>query len=674
MFADHRIAVIIPALNEEQSLPHLLAAIPDWVDDVIVVDNGSSDATAAVAAEHGARVVSEPCRGYGAACLAGIAASDAAEILVFLDADFSDHPEQMERLVSPIARGRADLVIGSRTLGNRERGALRFVQRWGNALACLLIRRFWSHNYTDLGPFRAIRASALASLQMDDRNYGWTIQMQVRAVQAGLRVLEAPVDYRRRIGQSKISGTVRGVVSAGSKILATVLRERLRTSPGPSPRIAPEHLIVFSRCPEAGKTKTRLIPALGAEGAAALQQEMTVHTLLTVNQAQMARKASAEVRFAGGTADCMSVLFGMEMPLLPQGDGDLGQRMRRALADAFARGAQRVVVIGSDCPSLDAEAIGDALNALQAHDCVLGPARDGGYYLVGLRSPTPGLFERIDWGGEQVLQQTLQRAAASGLSVHRLQCRQDVDTPEDLAEWQRSRRPRLSVIIPALNEAATIRDTIERARAAESVEVLVVDGGSNDDTRRIARKSGARVIRAATGRASQMNAGAARARGELLVFLHADTQLPAGYADEVARTLSAPDTVVGAFRLHIAGTGTTFRAVEWGASLRSRLLGMPYGDQALHMRAADFFRLGGFPALPIMEDFELVRRARRIGRVMTARSAVQTSARRWVAQGVLRLTLIHQACVLAYRLGVAPARIAGWRDRNSSPVCGDCIR
>ncbi|GIK17213.1 MAG: hypothetical protein BroJett003_21770 [Planctomycetota bacterium] len=667
MFADHRIAVIIPALNEEQSLPHVLAVIPGWVDDVIVVDNGSSDTTARLAAEHGARVVSEPCRGYGAACLAGIAASSAAEILVFLDADFSDHPEQMERLVVPIARGEADLVIGSRTLGNRERGALTIAQRWGNALACFLIRCLWGQRYTDLGPFRAIRASALHELRMDDRNYGWTIQMQIRALQAGLRVHETPVDYRRRIGESKISGTMRGIVGAGSKILTTVFRERLRAPHVQSFRIAPEHLIAFSRYPEPGKTKTRLIPALGAEGAAELQREMTMHTLLTVEQTRFARRATAEVRFVGGTVQRMSELFETSLPLLPQGDGDLGARMHRALADAFARGAGSAIVIGTDCPSLDAAVLDSAFEALQTHDCVLGPAHDGGYYLIGLRRPAPQLFNGIDWGSECVLRQTLAQAAVAGLSVHQLAPREDVDLPANLPAWRRSRRPNLSVIIPTLNEAGTVQEAIECALQAESVEVLVADGGSTDETWRIATEAGARVIHAPAGRAAQMNAGAAAARGQFLLFLHADTTLPIGYAAEVMRMLAAPRVVLGAFRLGIDHSRPVFRLIEWGSNVRSRLLRMPYGDQALCTRASDFYRLGGFADLPFMEDFEFVRRVRRRGRVAIARCAVRTSARRWLARGLVRLTLIHQACIMGYRLGFAPAALARWRDGQNLP-------
>ncbi|MEJ2071375.1 MAG: glycosyltransferase family 2 protein [Syntrophobacterales bacterium] len=228
MRGKNRITVIIPALNEEAAIGLVLAAIPPWVDEVVVVDNGSTDATPEVAREKGARVVREPQRGYGAACLAGIEALHHPDLVVFLDGDFSDHPEEMDRLIDPLVAHQADLVIGSRVLGHRQPGALTPQARFGNWLACLLIRLFWQVTYTDLGPFRAIRFPALQGLNLEDRNYGWTVEMQIKAAAQGLRVLEIPVSYRRRVGQSKISGTIRGIVGAGTKILATIGKEAYR--------------------------------------------------------------------------------------------------------------------------------------------------------------------------------------------------------------------------------------------------------------------------------------------------------------------------------------------------------------------------------------------------------------------------------------------------------------
>jgi glycosyltransferase involved in cell wall biosynthesis len=225
-----KVAVIIPAFNEGAAVPLVIAALPaEKVERVIVVDNGSTDGTAEAARRAGALVVREERRGYGAACLKGIASLPAeTEIVVFLDADYSDHPEELPRLIEPIEAGDFDLVIGSRMLGRREPGALLPQAYLGNKLAVFLIRCLWGVRYSDLGPFRAIRREALERLGMEDRSFGWTVEMQVRAAMEGLRVTERPVSYRRRIGKSKITGTITGTLRAGAKIISTIFKLRLR--------------------------------------------------------------------------------------------------------------------------------------------------------------------------------------------------------------------------------------------------------------------------------------------------------------------------------------------------------------------------------------------------------------------------------------------------------------
>jgi glycosyltransferase involved in cell wall biosynthesis len=225
------VVVIIPAFNEEASIGTVLGAIPaGLVSRVIVADNNSTDHTARNATRSGAEVVPAPVQGYGSACLAGInrlerlPEDERPGIVVFLDADFADDPSQLGTLIRPIVEGWADMVLGSRMILRQPAGALLPQAVFGNRLACALMGLFFGARYTDLGPFRAIRWVSLKKLAMRDPNYGWTVEMQIKAVRAGLRVVELPVSYRPRIGQSKISGTLGGSVKAGWKILLTIAR------------------------------------------------------------------------------------------------------------------------------------------------------------------------------------------------------------------------------------------------------------------------------------------------------------------------------------------------------------------------------------------------------------------------------------------------------------------
>lgn len=231
------VGVIIPTRNEAAALPHVLAAIPDWVTAVVVADYLSKDGTPEIARRHGAIVVHVTRPGYGRACLSAMEALPPVDIVAFVDGDASDDLEQLVDLLAPIAEGHADLVIGSRTLGQRERGSLTPQQVFGNWLACFLMRIIWGTNFTDLGPFRAIRREALDELSMADKDYGWTVEMQVKAARAGLRCREIPVHYRRRIGTSKISGTVTGSIKAGAKILWVIAREVV--APGTPSKVNP---------------------------------------------------------------------------------------------------------------------------------------------------------------------------------------------------------------------------------------------------------------------------------------------------------------------------------------------------------------------------------------------------------------------------------------------------
>ena len=672
---DHaRVSVIIPALNEAHSIAKVLNAIPDWVDEVIVADNGSKDGTEAVAEKNGARVVREPRRGYGSACLAGIDALDRPDIVVFLDADFSDHPEQMASLVDPILRDEVDMVIGSRILGKAERGALTPQARFGNRLACYLIRLFWGLRYTDLGPFRAIRYTTLQRFAMADPDYGWTVEMQIKAALQGVPVTEVPVDYRKRVGRSKVSGTFRGVLGASYKILSTIFLSALKYYlSGGTPPAGQERLIIFTRYPEPGKTKTRLIPALGPEGAAGLQRKMTEHAVRTH---QAIRDLSIELRFVGGSHDQMEKWLGKDVRYREQSGNDLGERMADAFQTAFSEDPDRIVITGIDSPEITGGILQAAFDALKRHDLVLGPATDGGYYLIGMRRTAalkalPEIFLNVDWGTDRVLESTRSKIAKLKLGCALLAPLDDVDRPEDLAAWERAQadatdapeRPSISVIIPALNEAGRIGATLERLKDNDAVEVIVVDGGSHDDTQAIARSAGAHVCETSGGRAAQMNLGSAKARSGVLLFLHADTLLPEDFETLALDCLSKRGTVAGAFKFATDDPAVAMRFMAAAVNLRARWLNLPYGDQGIFLRKELFRELGGYRALPIMEDYEFVRRLARRGGVTIVPVQAVTSARRWRRIGPWRTMLLNQVVIVLYYLGFPPERIAAFYDR-----------
>ena len=226
MIGSNRIVVIIPAFNEEQSLPKVIADIPSFADEIIVVDNGSTDMTAKAAQDAGATVLTENEKGYGAACLKAIdyIKDKNYDIVVFLDGDYSDFPEEMNLVVEPIIKEDYDLVIGSRMIGKMEKGAMLPQAIFGNWLASFLIKLFWGYKFTDLGPFRAVKYSSFVKLNMADRNYGWTVELQVNAAKQKMKSTEVPVSYRKRIGKSKVTGTLSGTVKASAKILYLIFK------------------------------------------------------------------------------------------------------------------------------------------------------------------------------------------------------------------------------------------------------------------------------------------------------------------------------------------------------------------------------------------------------------------------------------------------------------------
>ena len=443
----------------------------------------------------------------------------------------------------------------------------------------------------------------------------------------------------------------------------------------PANPLRADRIVVMTRFPEPGRTKTRLIPALGADPAAALHRCLIVQTLDVVCHWAEAHHCDVEVRYAGGDESQFVAQFGPQARYAPQSEGALGERMNSAVEAAFFERAKRVVVIGTDCPELEALHLSQAFEQLTHRDVVIGPATDGGYYLLGMRRHLPTLFENIAWSTETVLQQTLERSAETSVTVGQLPPLSDVDYAEDLVQCRcledqfrdvlpRIMAGRISIIIPTLNEAASITATLEHIRNLPNVEVIVADGGSHDQTAELARAAGAMVVACNPGRGKQLNAGAALASGEVLLFLHADTKLPDDFADHVWQTLRAGNSG-GAFRLCIGSKGWMLRLIESGANLRSRWFQLPYGDQAIFVNASKFFSLGGFQNWPLMEDYDFCRRLQKTGTIGLAPASVTTSSRRWQRLGVLRTTLTNLACVVAFRLGVSPVALARWYRRSS---------
>ncbi len=396
---------------------------------------------------------------------------------------------------------------------------------------------------------------------------------------------------------------------------------------------------------------------------------MVLRTLRTAESAAREAGAELEIRFDGGQEEAMRHWLGHPWPYRRQSAGDLGQRMAAAFEDSFREGSTATVMIGSDCPALTCEVLGAAFDSLRSHAVVFGPATDGGYYLIGLTHPVPELFHGVAWGTEKVLRQSLDILARNGEKPALLQPLDDLDRPEDLVGWRRTVEVeaadlgRVSVIIPTLNEPANVTAAIESARAGHPHEIIVVDGGSTDDTRGIAKAAGACVIQSGPGRARQMNAGAARASGNVLLFLHADTLLPEAWTPRVSETLARPKVAAGAFRFRIAEDFPGRWIVEWTTDLRSRWFQMPYGDQGLFLRRSVFEELGGYADLPMMEDYELVTRLRPRGRLVTLAEAVRTSGRRWRRMGVIRVTLINKLMIAGFRMGVSPLTLARWYRR-----------
>ncbi len=416
-----------------------------------------------------------------------------------------------------------------------------------------------------------------------------------------------------------------------------------------------DRLIIFGRYPIPGRTKTRLIPVLGPAGAAALQRRLTEKTLQTARTFAKDRHDIVECCFDGGTFHKIRRWVGPYPLLTFQKGGDVGERMRTALFDALRNGNKRVVLVGTDIPGMTAPMLKRAFHALLAHDVVLGPSTDGGYWLIGLKKPVD-LFRNIEWSTPKVLKQTLAKIRRLNMTFSLLDYLTDVDTEADLFQLPpkaQFSKIFLSVVIPALNEKDHIHRSVASALDPDT-EVIVVDGGSSDGTDHRAASLGATVISAPSGRALQQNAGARAATGENLLFLHADTVLPEGFVARIFDALMAPEPVLGAFRFKTDFHHPLMVWVEWMTNLRSKYLRLPYGDQALFMERLIFERVGAFPPVSIGEDLLLARRlvTGLKARVVVVDRPAVTSGRRWKTTGPMKTTWINQLILAGMLLGI----------------------
>lgn len=491
------LAIVMPALNEEGAIgPQITAlrthftrsALP--VPRILVVDNGSTDGTANVAHAAGAEVISEPRRGYGYACLAGVRAAAGADVVLLMDADGSDDLAGAMRVAEIVMRSDADLALGSRILGRVEAHALTPQQRVGNAVGALLLRLLYGVRVSDIGPTRAIRRDALLQLDMREMGYGWSVEMLAKAARSGLRIHELPVDYHARAaGRSKVSGTLRGTLLASQHILTTLVHYQ-RWHPSESHAgLARTHsrraLFVVVRVPTRGMTKTRLGRGIGHEAATALYAAF-VHDL-GIRLTSAARRDGYDLYWfyadpsSEGTA-ALEHLLPPASTLLPQVGADLGERLLHGFRTLQACGYEEIAVLGSDSPHIPAAWIGEAFDALKTGDVLLGPARDGGYYLLALRArhEIDDLFTGITMSTPSVCAETVERANRLGRTLHLGRMTFDVDELNDLRMLHSALSTAPSAEAdPAPATYVLLQDLLTGRGRAKDAMLLGAQGGDN---------------------------------------------------------------------------------------------------------------------------------------------------------------------------------------------------
>lgn len=430
-----------------------------------------------------------------------------------------------------------------------------------------------------------------------------------------------------------------------------------------------ELLVVFARYPEPGACKTRLIPALGDVGAAQLHEQMTRRTLSWARELRDKSDVEVQVRFFGASANAMRDKFGEDLCYLPQCDGHLGAKLEEATQWGQQRNYRSLAIVGTDCPQINEAYVRSALDTLETHELGIAPATDGGYALIALGRDALGkselvraLFREKNWGEANVLKDTLADIAPINLRVALLNALSDVDEPEDLQFWEQrdevAARPEVAVVIPTHGEEPRLRDVLESAHAETTAEVVVVAAGHRQDVVKICAETLTPMRSADANRAVQLNLGAAATSAHRLLFLHGDTVLSPDCLNEIDEILTQEGVVAGAFQLEIESSRRAARWVEWGVRQRSQRFQMPYGDQGIFLNRDTFEQLNGFREQPIMEDYDLVRRLRRMGRIAISSLSVKTSPRRWHQVGFVRTTIVNQLMILGYHVGVSPQRLA----------------
>lgn len=423
--------------------------------------------------------------------------------------------------------------------------------------------------------------------------------------------------------------------------------------PAPSPVV-----MLFAQAPRAGLVKTRLAAELGEERTVDIYRAMVERQLREIPPSWQ-----VEIHFAPIEAeDEMRAWLGANRHYRPQSDGDLGRRLRKAFGAAFARGATTVMAVGGDCPELDRATFHEAATRLGRAELVLGPATDGGYYLLALRRAVPELFDNIPWNSDQVLATLLARAKLFGLSRELLTPKDGIDDPKAYRAYlsrvvRNTSSDSLTVIVPTLNEADKIGATLHAAQQSlPGARLIVADGQSTDRTREIAAQRGAHVIVTRRGRGRQCRAAASIADSDWLLFLHADTQLPPEAGTVFSHFTIETDAQIATFRLRFDSPSPLLRAC--GGCTRFDSVFTRFGNQGILIRREFYDALGGFPDWPSFEDVALLQRARAVTRVRSLPAHVTASARRFERRGVLAQQWLNARLLVRYLLGTSPAELA----------------